>query len=77
MAATHCFSKNVMNTLVQDNINPIEKVERSQLIIASSVFNKHPMELIKDEEVARVKEFSFGETVAQIEGASGKNNNNK
>ena len=29
MAATHCFDKTVTETVVEDNINPIAKVERS------------------------------------------------
>merc|ERR1712107_52250 len=35
VAATHCFDKSVTETVVRDNINPIEKVERSSLIMAS------------------------------------------
>lgn len=26
VAATHCFAESLMNTVVKDNINPIEKV---------------------------------------------------
>jgi hypothetical protein len=37
IASTHCFARSLMATLVHDNINPIEKVERSALIVASSV----------------------------------------
>jgi hypothetical protein len=38
-----------MDTLVQDNINPIEKVEMSQLIISSTVHNVNPGDLLKGE----------------------------
>jgi hypothetical protein len=34
---THCFDKTLMRTVARDNINPIERVERTQLIIASVV----------------------------------------
>ena len=36
-----------MNTLIQDNINPIEKVEKSELMIASVIHRKEAIELIK------------------------------
>ncbi len=37
IASTHCFDKSVVNTVVQDNINPIEKIERSNLLVASQI----------------------------------------
>jgi hypothetical protein len=37
VASTHCFDKSLMDTLVQDNVNPIEKVEQSSLIVASVI----------------------------------------
>merc|ERR1712187_1026496 len=37
VAATHQFDKTVTETIVQENVNPIEKVERSMLIMASTV----------------------------------------
>lgn len=55
MGATHCFEDNIMNTLVKDNINPIDKVERSTLIIASTIHDKPPSELLKPSELDRVK----------------------
>jgi len=71
LAATHCFDKSLMNTVIQDNMNPIEKVERSTLIVASTVQNKMPMDLIKDEHIDRVQTYSpmlFGpEAVFAIE----------
>merc|ERR1719281_247134 len=41
VAATHCFDKTVTETVIQHNANPIEKVERSTLIMASSI-HKQP-----------------------------------
>ena len=58
MAASHCFDKSVINTLVQDNCNPIERVERSTLILGS-VIHKVPFEeLVKPSELDRVKLYS-------------------
>jgi hypothetical protein len=58
MAATHCFVKDLMNTVIQDNINPIEKVERSSLIMASTVHGAAPQQLINEEQVERVATYS-------------------
>jgi hypothetical protein len=38
MSVVHCFDRNVMDTLCRDNINPIEKVERSSAVLAGCVF---------------------------------------
>jgi hypothetical protein len=37
VAVTHCFEDDVMDTVIQRNINPIEKVEKSSLLIASTI----------------------------------------
>jgi len=37
VAATHQFDKSVMNSLLMDNVNPIERVQRSTLIMASTI----------------------------------------
>jgi hypothetical protein len=34
---THCFEKDVMGTVIQDNINPIGKLEMTALLIASTI----------------------------------------
>jgi len=54
VAATHCFDKTVTETVVQDNVNPIEKVERSTLIMATTVHQKPASALIKDAQLPRV-----------------------
>ena len=72
LAATHVFDKNLMDTLVQDNVNPIEKVERSNFIVASTIHNVNPAALIKESELARIQESSpilFG--AKAIENAGG------
>ncbi|CAE7353632.1 tvaII [Symbiodinium natans] len=35
VSATHCFDKTVTETVIQDNMNPIENVERSALLMAA------------------------------------------
>jgi len=54
IAATHCFDKTLVNTIIQDNVNPIEKVERSSLIMASTIHGVPPKELILTEQVERI-----------------------
>ena len=56
VAVTHCFDKDVMSTVVCDNINPIEKLECSTLVLASAVHGVPARELIGDaDELKRLK----------------------
>merc|ERR1712013_191835 len=48
VVVTHCFNKDVMSTVVCDNINPIEKLEGSTLLLASAVHGLPARDLIKD-----------------------------
>jgi hypothetical protein len=58
IAATHCFDKSLMDTVVQDNVNPIEKVERSSLIVATTIQNQPAVELINSNQRERVGTYS-------------------
>jgi hypothetical protein len=59
IVVTHCFDRALMETVTRDNVNPIEKVERTQLIIASVVHQQEDVTpLIRDNQLARVKEFN-------------------
>jgi hypothetical protein len=58
IAATHCFDKTLLETVVQDNVNPIEKVERSMLILSSVIQKASASAVVNPGEVDRVKEFS-------------------
>ena len=58
LAATHCFEQTLINTVIQDNVNPIEKVERSTLIMASTIQNLPVRDLIEASQVQRVHTFS-------------------
>ena len=54
VAATHCFDESIVNTIVRKNINPIEKMERSTLIVASTVHGKELRQLVKPAYVAPI-----------------------
>jgi hypothetical protein len=56
IAATHCFDKSVMDTIVNGNMNPIERVERSALIMASTLHQVDAEEMIVSSQLARVQE---------------------
>jgi len=58
IAATHCFDKSLMDTVIQGNINPIEKVERSSLIVASTIQQRAPAEIILQDQVERIATYS-------------------
>jgi hypothetical protein len=58
LVATHCFDKTLVETVVQDNINPIEKVERSVLIMASTIHGVNPATLVQSAELTRVQTYS-------------------
>lgn len=58
VAATHCFDKTVTETVVQDNVNPIDKVERSTLIMASTVHQQPPAVLVREAQQQRVRDTS-------------------
>jgi len=58
IAATHCFDKTLLETVIQDNVNPIEKVERSSLILASTIHSLPPHELLNQDQLQRVMKCS-------------------
>lgn len=58
IASTHCFAKNVMNTVVQDNVNPIEKIERSLLIVGTTIQGVPSKELVKEDQIERAATYS-------------------
>ena len=37
VAATHCFDRGLMDTLVKDNVDPITRAESSELIMAATL----------------------------------------
>jgi len=62
VAVTHRFENDVMGTAIQDNINPIEKVEKSLLLLSSTIHGmKSCTKLISTEEDRRRLTISFPE----------------
>jgi len=58
IASTHCFDKSVVNTVVQDNVNPIEKIERSNLLVASQIHGVDVQALLSNtDDFGRITEF--------------------
>jgi hypothetical protein len=55
VAATHCFDKTVTETVIQENTNPIDKVERSILIMATTVHQQPVPALIRNNQLSRVQ----------------------
>jgi hypothetical protein len=39
LASSFCFAKSVMDTLVQENVNPIAQVHEATVLMASTIFN--------------------------------------
>lgn len=66
LCATHRFEKSVMETVIQDNINPIEKLELSTLVMASTVLDVPAHRLIRDETKGRMLAESFPRLVAAV-----------
>lgn len=48
LAYTHPFAQSLMQTVCEENINPIEEVERSMLLVASVVHEQEPLNLLAD-----------------------------
>jgi hypothetical protein len=46
LAATHCFDKTLLETVIQDNVNPIEKVERSLMIVGTTIHGLSAAEML-------------------------------
>jgi len=58
LATTHVFDKSLLHTVCRDNINPIEKAERTSLIVASTIFEQSPASLVKASQLPRLKQFN-------------------
>jgi hypothetical protein len=44
---THCFDSSVLNCVLQDSLNPLELLERSNLLLASHIYESISEELLR------------------------------
>ncbi|MCC6997853.1 MAG: hypothetical protein IT370_24775 [Deltaproteobacteria bacterium] len=58
LAATHCFDRTLVDTVIQGNVNPIEKVERSLLIVATTLHRRPAVDLLADDQRERFLTYS-------------------
>jgi hypothetical protein len=58
LAATHCFDRTLIDTVIQANVNPIEKVERSLMIVATTIHRLPATELLMDDQKERFLTYS-------------------
>ena len=58
VAATHCFDDTVVDTVVKRSVNPIEKVERSSLIVSQIIQGRGAGELLRPESVGQIRDHS-------------------
>jgi hypothetical protein len=56
LMSTHCFDKTLMNTIIQKNTNPIEKMEQSTLVMASVIYGKSAEELTEESQHERLQQ---------------------
>ncbi len=66
IAATHCFDRTLLDTVIQDNVNPIEKVERSLMIVGSTIHAQPATAILADDQRER-----FLATTPQLGDGSG------
>ena len=58
LSGTHCFADTLTETVIRKNVNPIEKLESSSLIIASLVHHAEPEDMLTGTEIDRVRKYS-------------------
>jgi hypothetical protein len=65
IGVNHNFDVSVMDSLVQENRNPIEHVERSHLILATSLLSQPAHVLLQSSQLQRVLEYSARNVVLE------------
>jgi len=58
MCATHCFDQTLLDVICQSNVNPVEVVERSAMIMACTIHGVDPLELVEENERGRMELYS-------------------
>ena len=48
VATSHCFEKSVVDTVILNNVNPIGKLERTHLMVASNIHDTNIENLLQD-----------------------------
>ena len=43
---THCFEKSLVATVIEDNVNPIDKVEKTSLVMAAAIQGVAPTSVV-------------------------------
>ena len=71
IAVTHCFDESLMNVVVAKNVNPIEKLELSSLIVATTIHAAPANALLRTEQLPRVAAYSAPMLMAPAGGAEG------
>lgn len=69
LAVTHAFDESLMDVVIGQNVNPIEKLERTSLILASAVQALPAARLVRPSEVARVATYSAPALLPPQDGA--------
>jgi ubiquitin len=54
IATTHCFDESLVNTVIQQNVNPIEELESSAVIVGAVVHHKPLTQLVRADECERI-----------------------
>jgi hypothetical protein len=70
VAVTHKFDRSVMETVIEENINPIEKLERSLLIVQSAIHGLPVQKLLKKDMESKISKHSpmlFNDERAQLQ----------
>ena len=58
VAATHCFDKTLMSAVVEDNMNPIERMERSALIMATTLHRASVEQVVEPGHLQRIATYN-------------------
>jgi len=67
IAGTHTFTRSLIDYVVQENSNPIEKLERSALILGSVIYGIPAEELVKPEHLPALRKGASAHLFADVE----------
>lgn len=58
IAVSHNFEKSIMEVIVQDNVNPVEKLDASSLLVSSAIHNVPFANLVSDSHSEQISLYS-------------------